>query len=476
MLLHPKQRVIAESQARFKVIRAGRKGGKTSYEVESISYKATAAAKKLKLTKTSFPTGRKVLYIAPTQDQARKIVWEALNKRLHGLGYPNQQRLEYRVKNEDGDETTIYVGGWENRENWRGLTDVIHITFDEVDTLREFFLSWREIFRPMFLDTGGTADFIGTPKKENPNLRRLEKEAEKQPNIWESFHFTSRDNPALSQREIDALEMEYKGDRDSYKQEILAEYVENEGALFKFDALIDVFSNTITKENEKYMIVDVADDGSDRTVFSFWEGLEEYRRDEFERLSTEEIVSKIREFASLERVPYSHIAVDAIGIGAGVASNSLLQGIIGYKSSYAAIKTDLDPVRLPNKSYLPKAPALTSDFRNLRSQCIFTLASLVNEHKVASKITGKPRERIIDQLSLYQDDSKGDGKRQATSKEDVKIALGYSPDDSDTWIMRMYFVVRGRANPLQDGAEDAIIKKQREMFERRRENARSSTR
>ena len=73
-----------------------------------------------------------------------------------------------------------------------------------------------------------------------------------------------------------------------------------------------------------------------------------------------------------EQIPYSHIAVDAIGVGAGVASSSLLTGIIGFKSSYAPIKTDANIVKLPNVSYLSTA-TLTSDYKNLRSQCVFTL-------------------------------------------------------------------------------------------------------
>ena len=178
MELHAHQKRIAQSNARFKIGRAGRKGGKSALEIETLSYKAIVSAKKLNLAKTEFASGRKVIYIAPTQDQARKIVWEALKTRLAGIGTPNEQQLIMKVPNEDGAITSIYVGGYENRENYRGLTDVVHITFDEVDTLKNFFVAWREIFRPLFLDTAGTADFIGTPKKENPNLRRLEKEAD----------------------------------------------------------------------------------------------------------------------------------------------------------------------------------------------------------------------------------------------------------------------------------------------------------
>ena len=306
MILHKKQREIIESDARFKVIRAGRKGGKTKLEVENICFKALTSVKNLNIHKQIFDTGRKVLYIAPTQKQARNIIWEVLKTRLAGIGEPNEGRLEMKVLNEDGEYSTIYVGGWENRENYRGFSDVIHITFDETDTLKSFYLSWKEIFRPMFLDTMGTANFIGTPKKENPNLKRLEKEFERQGQSFASFHFTSLDNPHLPGEELEALKKEYEGDASSYKQEILAEYVENEGALFNYLALVDVFSNTIDKESSEYLTVDIADDGSDKTIFSFCEGLEEYRREKFARLNTEGIIQKIREYAAQDRIPYSH--------------------------------------------------------------------------------------------------------------------------------------------------------------------------
>lgn len=445
---HLKQEEIFLSKARFKVIRAGRKGGKTSEEVENICLMATISAKKLKLYKEDFQTGRKVLYVAPTQDQARNIIWEALKNRLYGIGIPNEQKLQMKVPNEDGAVSTIFVGGWENRENYRGLTDVIHITFDEVDTLKHFFIGWLEIFRPMFLDTGGTANFIGTPKKENPNLRRLEKEFQGKDD-FATFKFTSLDNPYLARVELELLKKEYGGDMQSYRQEILAEYVENEGALFKYTALIDLFSNTITKSKEKFLTVDIADDGSDKTIFTFWQGLEAYRFDMYEQLQTDGIISQIRESAGQERVPFSQIAVDAIGVGAGVASSPLLQGIIGFKSSYSALRTDADPTRLPNVHYLKNTPLIT-EYKNLRSQCVFTLAGFVNDHQIAIKTEdARIKSHIIEELSTYQDASQGDGKRMATQKEDVKAIIGRSPDITDTLIMRMYFELRAKLSSAQ---------------------------
>lgn len=448
MQLHQKQADIASSSARFKVIRAGRRSGKSSVEIEVMLFKAVNGK------------DRNVFYIAPTMTQARSIIWEALKSRLGKIGTANESRLEMKVPTIDGGTSLIKVSGWENRENFRGMK-AHHITFDELDTMKDFFIGWQEIFRPALIDTMGTADFIGTPKKENPNLRRLEKEAGDE---WECFTFTTADNPHIPPLEL--IKAKEEMDIETYKQEILAEYVDHAGSLFKYTALIDLFSNTVSKTNEKYLIVDVADDGSDKTVFSFWNDLELYRIEQFERLNTEGIINQTREYAAEERIPYSQIAVDAIGVGAGVASSSLLDGIIGYKSSFGALRTDIDPTRLPNVHYLSHA-TLTSEYANLRSQCVFTLAGLVNEHKIAVKTQDvRVKEAIIEELALYQDASKGDGKRMATQKDDIKALLGRSPDLSDTLVMRMYFVLRHKLLPDQSERAKELAEKLNEQFSR----------
>ena len=447
MILHDKQKHIIASPSRYKIIRAGRRSGKTTLTVEQMCFDAVSQR------------DRPLFYLAPTQIQARDIVWELFKKRLNGIAEFNEQRLEIKVPTVDKGYSMIKLAGWENRENFRGKP-AYKIVFDEVDTCKDFFTGWQEIFRPSLIDFGGGAIFIGTPKKENPNLRRLEKIAETDKD-YNCFHFTSNDNPFLPDTEKEKAKTEL--DHNTYRQEILAEYVDNVGSLFKYDAVVDIFTNTITKDGNKYLIVDVADDGTDKTVFSFWDGLEETRREEYASLHTESIISKIREVASLERIPYSNIAVDAIGVGAGVASSSLLEGIVGFKSSFAPFKTDKDIVRLPYVHYLKDAP-LTADFKNLRSQCIFRLADLVNNHKVASRVSGDFKSRIIEELPTYQDVSTGDGKRMATPKEDVKAIIGHSPDHSDTLIMRMYFEIARGLSPQHSEQFTKALEFQREHF------------
>jgi hypothetical protein len=458
LIPHEKQKQVIQSNARFKIIRAGRRSGKSTLEIEEMVFEAVTGK------------DRNIFYIAPTQIQARKIIWEALKSRLNGIGEINESRLEVKLPTADGGFSTIFVSGWENRENFRGMKAHL-IVFDELDTMKDFFIGWQEIFRPALTDTGGGATFIGTPKKENPNLRRLEKIAEKDFD-YEAFHFTTADNPHIPRSELEKAKQEL--DYDTYRQEYDAEYLDNTGSLFRYTSLVDVFSNTVVKSNERYLLVDIADDGSDKTIFSFWEGLEEYHREEFERLNTENIIDKIREYKADQKIPMSHIAVDAIGVGAGVASSSLLDGIIGFKSSYMPIKTDLSPVVLPNVGYKKEAP-LVSDYRNLRSQCLFTLADLVNNHKIASTVTGRQKEVIIEELSVYQDVSKGDGKRQAMSKEDIKAIIGRSPDASDTWIMRMYFVIRERMSPEQSEQKIFIQNTLQNQFAQRRHNFKNNS-
>ena len=203
MQLHEKQKEIARNKSRFKVIRAGRRGGKTTYVIEEMLFEATGGK------------DRYVFYTAPTQIQARDIIWEALKSRVGSIGKVNEARLEMRVPTEEGGESIIYVAGWENRENFRGKKAHLQV-FDELDTMKNFFLGWQEIYRPALTDTKGKAIFIGTPKKENPNLKRLEKVATTDDD-YACFHFKTEDNPLIPKEEIEKARKEL--DPLTFKQE-----------------------------------------------------------------------------------------------------------------------------------------------------------------------------------------------------------------------------------------------------------------
>jgi len=242
------------------------------------------------------------------------------------------------------------------------------------------------------------------------------------------------------------------------------EFDDNDRKLFIYDNIINMFSNTVEDTNERFLVVDVAGasgkgDNIKFGVFNGWNLSEVFTA---KGLNADAIIQKIIEIAQKYQIPFSHIIVDAIGVGEGVAYSNLLQGVIAYKGSQSAFKTD--------KS-LTSEMKFTTDFKNLRSQCMFGLSDMVNSNKVSISIQDEIiKEHIIQELSVYSDVTKEGQKRQVTSKSEdtsgfpsIKSLIGRSPDDSDLLQMRFYFEIRQRTT-----GQDPVQKKSlRGFFETR---------
>ena len=209
ILLHQAQAIIAKDKHRFKVLNCGRRFGKTTLGIEEI--KGKIAAKK-----------KRIAYIAPTYQQARDIVWEALKKEFAGA-YFNEQRLEIKIQ-----DCILVLRGWESIETLRGQA-FDFIVIDEVAMMRNFWVNWQEIIRPCLTDKVGKVLFISTPKGFNHfydlyNLETKDKD-------YKSFHFTSYDNPHIPKEELDKAKTELTEDR--FAQEYMADFRKTEGLVYK---------------------------------------------------------------------------------------------------------------------------------------------------------------------------------------------------------------------------------------------------
>lgn len=231
-----------------------------------------------------------------------------------------------------------------------------------------------------------------------------------------------------------------KSEKDTIRRQRLWEgnwdYDEDKDSLITFDALTDTFSNTVTKDGQKYLIVDVARLGQDSTVFAFWDGLELYKIEKFQKQDTATTAQKVKDFAASEKIPFSHILVDEDGIGGAVVDT--LYGVKGFVANSRPLPTReqiRSKWRQIDNHLIPK-----SNFTNLKSQCAFKLAELINEHKIAFR-TLSYRDEIIEDLSalLRQKDFDKDGKLKIKPKDEVKDHLGHSPDIGDTLIYRAWF-------------------------------------
>lgn len=239
------------------------------------------------------------------------------------------------------------------------------------------------------------------------------------------------------------------------------DYDEDKDLLISEDALSDAFSNTIVKDGENYLTVDVARLGKDTTVFSFWDGLELYRIEQREKQGTDKTEQQVRDFAALEKIPYSHILIDEDGIGGGVVDHLL--GVKGFTANSSPLLTSSQIREKQEKihNFLETKP----NYKNLKAQCGWKLAELINEHKIAFKAENY-RETIIEELSsLLRDKSvDSDGKKQLRPKEEVKEELLRSPDIGDTLIMRAWFELKKESLNEDPKKDKELLQRQEDHF------------
>lgn len=243
------------------------------------------------------------------------------------------------------------------------------------------------------------------------------------------------------------------------------DYDDTKDSLISDTTLSDAFTNTIVKDNNKYLCVDVARKGKDSTVVSFWNGLELYRIEKYQKQDTYMTSQKVKDLASFEHIPYSHIIIDEDGVGGGVVDN--LAGVKGFVANSSPLMT-ANQIRMKLER-LPNAPK--PNFTNLKSQCGFKLAELINEHKI-SFTAHQYRQEISEDLSslLRQKNPDGDGKMQLRSKEEVKEELGRSPDVGDTIIFRMFFELQKESDPSFGTNREHVVNLQRQHFSMNKAN------
>ncbi len=219
---------------------------------------------------------------------------------------------------------------------------------------------------------------------------------------------------------------------------------EADGTMIDFDALNDIFTNTVDQSDEKFLIVDAARFGGDRIVFTFWKGLENYKTVVKTMQGTDKTEEDIRNFAINEQLPYSHILVDEDGIGGGIVDH--LKGIKGFVANHAPFDNPETEER--------------ENFENLKAQCAYKLADIINAHKLAVKgLSEGDKQGLIEELEqIKSKDADKDGKRKIVPKDEVKRNIGRSPDHGDCFIMRMLFELDKPKNTIVPPPTVGLVK------------------
>ena len=213
----PKQAEIDRHPARFKIIRAGRKFGKTTFAIKKA------------LDWLGKPNSS-VWFISPTYRQGKLISWSEFKRIIpqEALGKkPNDTDLVITLKN----GSQLYLMGSDDPDSLRGPAPT-GVIFEEAAFHRRE--AWYEVVRPNLMPTKSPAIFIGTPKGFNW-FKDLEDEAKRSivmnENKWAIFHFTVYDNPHISRDEIEDAKKDCDTDA-VWRQEYMAEYESSVGRVF----------------------------------------------------------------------------------------------------------------------------------------------------------------------------------------------------------------------------------------------------
>ena len=200
-------------------------------------------------------------------------------------------------------------------------------------------------------------------------------------------------------------------------------YMEEDDSLFNFDHISNsVFTNIPQGTDKKYMSVDVARFGADRSVVVIWSGLVVLDIKVYSKLSTTELSTEIRDLIRSHGIHINNVIVDTDGVGAGVGDQ--LKGCVNFVNN--------------------SSPLHGQNFTNLKSQCYVKLAELFKEGKLSINLMDPTTVDELTQelLSVKLKDIDKDNKVGVQSKDEMKKVLGKSPDLSDALMMRMYYELK----------------------------------
>ena len=233
--LLPWQTKVFEDPTRFKVVAAGRRTGKSRL-----------AAWMLIINALQSDRGH-VFYVAPTQGQARDIMWQTLLELGHDVITGSHiNNLQLKLVN----GATITLKGADRPETMRGVS-LKFLVMDEYADMKPDV--WEQVLRPALADQKGHAMFIGTPMGRN-HFYELYKYAEMgDDDTYAGWHFTSYDNPLLDPDEINIAKKSMSS--YAFRQEFMASFEALGSEMFKEDW---IHYGEAPESGDYYIAIDLA--------------------------------------------------------------------------------------------------------------------------------------------------------------------------------------------------------------------------
>ena len=217
------------------------------------------------------------------------------------------------------------------------------------------------------------------------------------------------------------------------------EYSADDSNLCSYEKILDIFTNDHVQRGRRFISADLAMKGRDRFVAGHWEGLVGHIDIDMERSTAKEIEQSLKALKNKEAVPNSQIIADSDGLGSYL--ESYIENIVPFHGGARPIHVPTDNENDPNR-YI--------EYDNLKSQCGWHLAKMINEAKIKIVCSDELRDVIANEIDtcLKSDNATDTRKRALIKKDKMKKLLGHSPDYLDWLLMRMWFELSDRDDDI----------------------------
>lgn len=218
------------------------------------------------------------------------------------------------------------------------------------------------------------------------------------------------------------------------------DYDDDENSLVTYDAIQDLFTNSLKESQDKYLTIDVARFGKDSIIAKFWKGMDCYRIEKRTKQGLDVTETDVKEWIKAERIPMSHVAVDEVGVGGGLLDH--LQGAKGFIANSSPLENPDSHKTKIIKNGTTVFITPKENYASLNDQCGYMLAGLIEERKIriSANIDTETRENIEEEIGqLIRKDADKDGKNKLIPKDEIKENIGRSPDYLDAMKIRMMF-------------------------------------
>lgn len=209
------------------------------------------------------------------------------------------------------------------------------------------------------------------------------------------------------------------------------DYSDDPSALCEFDSIVALFTNDHVKPTgDKYGSADLAMQGRDKFIGGFRDGMVVRIPIDMAKSTGKEIELAVKGMLTKEGIPHTKMVADSDGLGSFL--ESYLKSIKEFHGGAQANDK--------------------KTFANLKSECAYKLAEVVNKHEMLIICTEEQQQKIIEELGALKalDVDSDEVRKRVIKKDAMKDILGRSPDYLDFLIMLMFFLVKIKpAEPME---------------------------